>query len=299
VRIFSPVNPAPTGQPQTVPIRLASGQTQPATTPIITFDPTTGIVPAIQELLEPIFNEPPTKTGQCPTDPATKCRYDNKDIAGKCDSIQTLLDKNLDITYQGEINLPPCKPPETAQIFNANAQGLPGIDEKLNAVFSALESIWSKVRCEDDNECLLVVPEWWQVKAGANRPQLLLIYADKLSDGTWGRQRREFVIPHFNVALRNALKSILPTVRKGSYQGIYTLKDNSKIMMYCINKTEVTRILREFDRLVLPNQRTKNFKTGEISYTSNFQKITLYPYEARYFSRGLEALTPDWKEKLY
>ena len=34
---------------------------------------------------------------------------------------------------------------------------------------------------------LAIAPDWWAVRLGANRPQLLILYAIKFKDGTWDK----------------------------------------------------------------------------------------------------------------
>jgi rhodanese-related sulfurtransferase len=229
------------------------------------------------------------------------CRYDNFGIAVKCDNIQNLLDANLDVDYQGQLILPPCQPPETAQTFPSNGRGLPGIDDKLDSIARALEIIWGRVKCEAEGEAIALIPEWWQIRAGAKRPQLLIMYRGKDQNG-WTNTRRSFSVPHANPKLRKALKSIIPkTINKGAYQGIYTLKDNSKIVQYCASANEAERVLNQLERLILTNQKTGDIKTGEIkgNRSKEFMKGVLYAYEARYYATGQAQNTPDWKEQLF
>lgn len=177
-------------------------------------------------------------------------------------------------------------------------QGLAGLSQKIDGLYQILRVLHSNTRCDKDS--FVVVPDSWPMKVEAGRPQLVLVYATKNKDKTWGSRRYEFCIPHFDGKLRKALKTLVPKeIKKGSHQGTYTLADNSKIITYCKTKTEAMRIINAFDKLVLKDQKTTNKKTGEINPNTKFLELTLYPFEARFFSQGQQNPNPDWKDKLF
>lgn len=221
--------------------------------------------------------------------------------SGECDPCIELaaIRAKLDETFSLAWELPAC---ETTFPINRtgekSGQGLAGLSQKIDALYQALKVVHDNTRC--DNESFVVIPDSWPVKVGSDRPQLILVYASKNSDKTWGSRRYEFVIPHFDGKLRKALKTLVPkTIKKGSEMGTYTLADNSKIITYCKTKEEAMRILNAFDKLVLKSMKTNNKKTGEINPNTKFLEMTLYPYEARFFSQGQHNPNHDWKDKLY
>jgi hypothetical protein len=234
-------------------------------------------------------------TPTAPTQGNSNCRYDSAGIAGKCDNIINKLEEN----YSLEWNLPECETDFTCtRSGNKSGQGLGGIAKQIESLYEAIKVLHDNTRCSNDP--FLVVPDSWPMKVESGRPQLVLIYADKNKDKTWGSRRYEFCIPHFDSKLRKALKTLVPKeIKKGSHQGTYTLTDNSKIITYCKTRTEALRVLDAFDKLVVKGMRTNNKKPGEINPNTKFLEVTLYPYEARYFSEGQHKLTPDWKDKLY
>lgn len=222
------------------------------------------------------------------------------DDGGPCDPCAELRDikAKLEETFTLAWSLPVC-----GEVFPVNrtgektGQGLAGLSQKLDALYQTIRVIHDNTRCESDN--VVVIPDSWPIKAESQRPQLILLYADKKPDGTIGNRRYQFSVPHADGKLRKALKSIIPKeIKKGSEQGTYVLRDNSKIITYCRNKTEAMRVMKAFDRLVLKGMKTENMKTGGINPSTRFLEISIFPYEARYFSQGQAQLTPDWKEKL-
>jgi len=252
------------------------------------------------------------KQPQQPTNKKQLCLYDSKNISGKCDdikencqSIRQTVDDNLKQTYQGSLQFPPCGEGDVTELQSSD-QGLPGVDAKLDILGQALQLIWDKVKCETEDPTL-VIPEWWQIRTGADRPQLVLFYGVKNDDGSWARARYYFNIPHFDERKRIHLAATLPKkIKKGSYQGILTLADNSKVITYCRNAFEAERVIRAFAQLInkkqLGNEHTDfDLKLGQIKGAkgTKFKEITVELMEARYFATGQKQLTPNWKEKFY
>lgn len=295
VPTFSPVNPATTTAPVEVPVQITFGQPQPVVTPVTNYSTTTGTTPDIQFLPEPVFNQPPTKTGECTPDPEAKCRYDSKDIAGKCDKIQNLLDVNLDKNYSGKISLPPCEEGDPVE-FNANAKGIPGIDEKLDAIAEALEEIWDRVKCPSD--AVAAIPEWWQVRAGANRPQLVVLYAEQKPGGKLGQSRWALTLPWFKEDMRSQLATSLPSYNKGQWQGMKVLSDNSKIILYAASQVEAENTVNQLLVFIQPGM----INGGDIYIGqrkgANLREVFVVPTIAHYYPTGQQNTAPAWSERL-
>lgn len=315
---FKPTIPIPV-IPRTpgfrLPIPRPRSRTGPTTRP--TENPDTGPTGIPFGLPKPITGIPTLPTITAPGDyPTVGPHYDPYPPGDKpnpnptsepdpgsgepCDPCQDLreIKAKLEETFSLAWSLPDCgvEFPVT-KTGEKTGQGLAGISEQIQGLYQVLRVIHDKTRC--DETPVVVIPDSWPMKVESNRPQLILLYSDKKKDGTLGGRRYQFSIPHFDAKLRKSLKSIVPKeIKKGSEQGTYVLADNSKIITYCKNKTEAKRVLNAFDRLVLKQMKTNNKKTGEINPNTRFLEISIYPYEARYFSQGQGQLTPDWEEKL-
>lgn len=147
-------------------------------------------------------------------------------------------------------------------------------------------------QCSKD-ECVVAVPEWWQVRIGADRPQLAVIYANKLPDGKIGTSRWTVHIPHF-AGPANKFPP-LPSYQKGSFFAEATLKDNSKIWVNAVSQEEAERVCRELLALVKPDMVPQPIviHTGKRGGL-NLSDSQVTPKYVHYFSKGLKQLAPDW-----
>ena len=141
-----------------------------------------------------------------------------------------------------------------------------------------------------------VIPEWWQARVGSDRPQLVVVFKAKNENSN---SRWSLGIPHFNATPKN-LKSklkLIPDYTKGNYQGILTLKDNSKLIIYAKSINESENFIKKIVTSNLINSKylDKNnydIKVGKIK--GNFKEVKVTPTYAKYFSTGQKNLQPDW-----
>ena len=145
-----------------------------------------------------------------------------------------------------------------------------------------------------------VIPEWWAMKVGSNRPQLVVVFKPKNDSVIQNKNSRwSLTIPHFRATtsnFKNQLK-LIPDYDKGRYQGTLTLKDNSKLIIYAKSITEAERFIKRIVSNNLIDSRYINptdydIKTGKIK--GNFKEIKVTPTYAKYFSTGQKNLQPDW-----
>ncbi|MDJ0577884.1 MAG: hypothetical protein QNJ65_22335 [Xenococcaceae cyanobacterium MO_234.B1] len=145
-----------------------------------------------------------------------------------------------------------------------------------------------------------VIPEYWAMKVGSNRPQLVVVFKPKNNSNTRDKNSRwSLTIPHFNATtsnLKNQLK-LIPDYDKGRYQGILTLKDNSKLIIYAKSINEAETFIRKIVNNNLINNRyidrsNYQLKTGKIN--GNFKEVKVTPTYAKYFATGQKNLQPDW-----
>ena len=104
-------------------------------------------------------------------------------------------------------------------------------------------------------------------------------------------------IPHPKSTTKPTSK-LTTDYNKGDWQGLLTLKDNSKCIINCASEAETKRVLSEIKTLIdIPFLEGSSVK---ISYYPNnqFKQIRMRNYRADYYSTGLKQLKPDWKVKL-
>jgi hypothetical protein len=143
-------------------------------------------------------------------------------------------------------------------------------------------------------QCLLepvaAAPDWWQVRLGANRPQIVCVFRKSQS-----RTYHSLTIPHpKNVELPT--EEILPAYQKGNFQGMIVLADNSKFIVNCISAGEAERMCNIAASKIIGSYLPNPFKIwiterkGEPVGESNMK-----PSSILYFSQGQKNLKPDWR----
>lgn len=147
------------------------------------------------------------------------------------------------------------------------------------------------------DECLAVVPDWWQIRLGANRPQLLVSYAAKFLDGSWDKAKYVVSIPHWSRSQGLTTIDKFPTYRKGQYQAVMVLPDNSKLI---INAFSESIALNAVDKMAqgIPESMVVQSVTKVASRRGrDLLSVIVYPRSARYFPTGQLDLKPLWVNK--
>jgi hypothetical protein len=282
-----------------VPVKITVGQPQPVITPVTDYSTTTGTTPAIEILPTPVFNQPPNAVENCTPskpDPEAKCRYDNLDIAGKCDDIQQLLDANLDQDYTANVQLAPCEEGPVIEL-NSTGRGVPGIDQKLDVLAQALNLVWDKVKCES-TETLISISDSWEIRKEKNVGQLHIV-CKKPGDKT--SFRRNFSIPHSRITTEAEGKAIFTERRRyqrGSHLTRLILRDNSSIKL-CVEDEFTGQNL--MDWLVNNCLDTSWLETsgGEYRHTTNVKQeiisCEVELYSVAYYPTGKRGEIPAWQ----
>lgn len=144
-------------------------------------------------------------------------------------------------------------------------------DYKVFGVTATVESIkllYSEVAKLRKKRFSIGIPEWWAVRIGADRPQMVIQFADK-ENGKIGRSRWSVSIPHYN---KGKEPINLPDYQKGSYFATLTLKDNSKLTINAKDKAECDKMIDAMKPMIDP-------------------KMVPDPYQVQYGERKGQALS--------
>ncbi|MHC5863188.1 collagen-like triple helix repeat-containing protein, partial [Nostoc sp.] len=159
---------------------------------------------------------------------------------------------------------------------------------------SQIESLECQVKQQNNSsiEVYAAVPEWWQVRIEAGRPQMIFMFAEDLGEGNFDSAKYPITVPH--PIAKHYETSPLPSYQKGQYEGIVILKDNSKIIINAISTEEAERVLSAIKAIVIPE-----FLEGAIQKISprrgvSLLTITVHPKRVEYFSTGLKKTKSDW-----
>ncbi|MEH1922171.1 MAG: hypothetical protein V7L07_14015, partial [Nostoc sp.] len=137
------------------------------------------------------------------------------------------------------------------------------------------------------------VPEWWQIRIEAGRPQMIFMFAQKMENGNFGSPKYPLTIPH--PIVQHYSTSPLPDYKKGQYEALLTLKDNSKLIINAFSVEEAQKMLDACKALIQPEylegaiQRPIAPRKGP-----ELLEIDVIAKRAEYFSTGLKNTKPDW-----
>ena len=146
-------------------------------------------------------------------------------------------------------------------------------------------------------DCIAAVPDWWQVRLGSDRPQLMVAYAARFPDGTWDKAKYMISVPHWNKSKLLTAVDNFPTYRKGQYQGVMVLPDNSKLIVNAYTSEEATAAIDKFALGIPPTMVSSAVTKVASRRGRDLLSIIVYPRSVRYFATGQMDLNPTWSKK--
>ena len=205
-------------------------------------------------------------------------------------NLQPIIAGNLDTTFNCNYQIKEKCGDESNKSYEGSGKGIPALVAMQRDIASMLQDMQIS-SCENDN--FAVVPEWWQLRPEADRPQLIVQCAEKNSDGSLGSAKYVVTIPHYRFSTPTAFAPFY-SLSKGSFQGVLTLKDNSKVIIYG-NSIQHTRsvLLSIWNEISFSYRLPFNPKVGPIG-NPNFKEVTVYPKYGKYFADGGRKAVPTW-----
>lgn len=168
-------------------------------------------------------------------------------------------------------------------------QVLEGSEAAARLLYERLLKLESQ-KCEDEKECVPAVPDWWQVRVGAEVPQLVIQYY--LSADDKKIPKYSINVPHPLPGLSLNVVEIEPYI-KGNWMGILTLSDNSKLIVNADSIEEAERVIGELSAYIDPAFITGlPPKVGKRGGKSLITDIAL-PKILKLFVTGQKNLSPN------
>ena len=151
-----------------------------------------------------------------------------------------------------------------------------------------------QISCNPPEPSIAAIPDWWQIRLGANRPQLLVLYARKFNDGTWDKPKYVLSVPHWKKSKLETVFGDFPAYDKGDFQGTRVLPDNSKLIVNAVSSDEARRVITKLSAGI-PSSMIEFAQTSIADRRgAPLRKITVYPRIVRYFASGQKDLAPTW-----
>jgi hypothetical protein len=142
-------------------------------------------------------------------------------------------------------------------------------------------------KCETANkesgDCV-AIPESQQIRLVGIPPQLVVQYAEKISDNKYGPPQYSISIPYYRYSEQVTKAMLFPEYTKGQRFGVLVLPDNSKVIVNACNENEVNKVLDKLQFLIDPEKvkagivRSNNDRRGK-----QLKKIKVVPRIAKYF----------------
>lgn len=167
-------------------------------------------------------------------------------------------------------------------------------DQIANIHKSNAEQMTELCEAKNNKDAIAAVPLSWQIRNEGQRPQLVILCGEVIKDGKtvkYGDANLPITVPHWKGSASDKIS--LPTYKKGSWEGIYTLNDNSKITINAQNEGECQKMLNALLPWVLPEfKKDAYFKGGKI--TRDIQEREVKARHGKYFATGQRNSKPDW-----
>lgn len=133
------------------------------------------------------------------------------------------------------------------------------------------------------------VPEWWSQRAGANIPQLAVIFRPPGKTSSYTMH-----IPHYRKSVRNPK---IPSYNKGNWRGEWILADGTKFVVNAISESEANKMWRAVKGYIEPAY-LKNVQDLSKPTNAKFNKIRVEPLYADFYGLGLKGKGADWRAYL-
>lgn len=181
--------------------------------------------------------------------------------------------------------------PETISVIQ-------GTEAQVARQFNEMAQIRAKEECSQCQDAIAAVPEWWQVRLGADRPQLVVQYAEVvgMKDGKpkYGAPMYALTIPHYYLPRERTFKELFPAYIKGQAMAVLVLDDNSKLILNCADQDLAESMVEQLSTVINPNIRQNAHLSIGVRQGQKLKGISVYPRIAKFFATGQQNMTPTW-----
>ncbi|MBC6434483.1 hypothetical protein FM036_29480 [Nostoc sp. HG1] len=142
-------------------------------------------------------------------------------------------------------------------------------------------------------EAIVALPERYQLSPDGHIPQLICLFVEKREDGTLGKDYYPITIPHPTITTA-PITPPLNVYQKGSWEGILTLKDNSKVFVNALSQAEAETIINQTKTIIDPKYTEGSFyKVGQRK-GQPLKEIKVQLVRVDYYPEGTKDKKPKW-----
>ncbi|BAY16888.1 hypothetical protein NIES21_27220 [Anabaenopsis circularis NIES-21] len=152
-------------------------------------------------------------------------------------------------------------------------------------------------RNQQEQECNAIasLPERYQIPVDGHIPQLICLFREVKEDGSLGDDYYPITMPHpASDQQPNTNNPPLPTYKKGSWEGILTLKDNSKAFVNAETKEEAERMLEAIKAKTHTDFLVGSFQKIGQRKGQALKEINVKLFRCDYYPTGTKNAKPQW-----
>ncbi|BAY10303.1 hypothetical protein [Calothrix sp. NIES-2098] len=140
---------------------------------------------------------------------------------------------------------------------------------------------------------LVALPERYELSPGGHIPQMIYVFKQVNDDETLGRVPYQITVPH-PANTEQPSSAPLPNYKKGSWEGILTLKDNSKVFVNAYSLSEAETMLDAIKPLINSSFLTSSFQKVGQRKGQALLEINVKLVEVQYYPEGTAGKQPQW-----
>ena len=181
---------------------------------------------------------------------------------------------------------------QKAQSMDDRLKKLEDTISSMNQNFLLLnQNITNQTKTQQPQECYAAVPDWWQVRVEGKRPQMVFLFAVDLGNGNLDYAKYPITIPY--PIVKKYQTSPLPPYKKGQYEGMLILNDNSKVFVNAFDEDEANKMLDAAAIIIQPQYLQGSNRKVSQRKGEQMLQVNVVPKRLEYFSEGTKTKS-DW-----
>ncbi|MEH2222595.1 hypothetical protein [Nostoc sp.] len=189
----------------------------------------------------------------------------------------------------------PTRNVQTIQVMGSSTgnEALKVLGEYEELAKANTELCLAKNKDEDQLNAVVALPERYQLSPDGHIPQLICLFVEKREDGTLAKDYYPITIPHPKSTTEPSTAP-LDGYKKGSWEGILTLKDNSKVFVNAFSKEEAEQVITQA-KTIIDDKYTEGsfYKVGQRK-GQPLKEINVKLVRVDYYAEGTKQKKPTW-----
>ncbi|BCL34248.1 hypothetical protein [Nostoc sp. MS1] len=145
------------------------------------------------------------------------------------------------------------------------------------------------------DNAILTLPERYQIPVDGHIPQIIYVFREVRDDGTWGERMYPMTVPHPK-SINPPEQRPLPDYKKGSWELILTLKDNTKVFINALSMEECQTMIDQVKPLIADAfLESSSQKIGQRK-GQQLLEIKVRIFKVDYFEKGTKNAKPKWSK---